>query len=169
MRLRDVRVERSARLSGDGARAIAEVLPTAWLSLAAEAVGGTESILRMTRDYAIERVQFDRPIGFFQAVKHPIVDMMVEVELARSLTVGAAAAIDHAPERAQVYGRMAKAHAAETFARSTRRAVQLHGGHGFTWDCDVHFYFRRSVWLRSMLGDATHHRRHLASELVDRP
>jgi alkylation response protein AidB-like acyl-CoA dehydrogenase len=122
-------------------------------------------VLLATRDYAVARKQFDRPIGFFQAVKHPIVDMMVQIELARSLAVGAAAALDHTPSSADALARMAKAYAGDAFAAATRKGVQLHGGYGFTWDCDVHFYFRRAIWDRSMLGDAIHHRRRLAGLL----
>jgi len=92
---------------------------------------------------------------------------MVQIELARSLAVGAAAALDHAPSCAEVLARMAKAHAGDVFANAVRKGVQLHGGYGFTWDCDVHFYFRRALWARSMLGDAVHHRRRLAELLFE--
>jgi len=162
-----VRVARDARLAGDGAAALDATLVRGFAALAAEAVGGAEAVLLATRDYAITRKQFDRPIGFFQAVKHPIVDMMVQIELARSLAVGAAAALDHTPSCAEVLARMAKAHAGDVFANAVRKGVQLHGGYGFTWDCDVHFYFRRALWARSMLGDAVHHRRRLAELLFE--
>jgi alkylation response protein AidB-like acyl-CoA dehydrogenase len=134
-------------------------------ALAAESVGGVESVLLTTRDYAIARKQFDRQIGFFQAVKYPIVDMMCGVELARSLAVGAAAALDANAPGAEALARMAKAQASDVFANAVRKGVQLHGGYGFTWDCDVHFYFRRALWSRAMLGDAIHHRRELAQTL----
>jgi alkylation response protein AidB-like acyl-CoA dehydrogenase len=160
-----VRVPREARLEGDGSAALGETLVRGFAALAAEQVGGAESVLLATRDYAVARKQFDRPIGFFQAVKHPIVDMMVQIELARSLAVGAAAALDHTPSSADALARMAKAYAGDAFAAATRKGVQLHGGYGFTWDCDVHFYFRRAIWDRSMLGDAIHHRRRLAGLL----
>jgi alkylation response protein AidB-like acyl-CoA dehydrogenase len=122
--------------------------------------------LGMTRDDALERRQFDRPIGAFQAVKYPIVDMMVGVELARTHALAEAAALDHAPEGAEVPGRMAKAPASDVFATAVRKAVQRHGGYGFTWDCDVHLYFKRALASRATLGDATHHRRHLAEALL---
>lgn len=134
--------------------------------LAAEMVGGAERVLVTTRDYANERVQFDRRIGSFQAVKHPLVDMMIAVEQARSLTYAAAAALDAASEDAERLSRMAKASASDAFAFAVRKAVQLHGGMGFTWECDVHLWFRRAQWARATLGDATHHRRHLAELLV---
>jgi alkylation response protein AidB-like acyl-CoA dehydrogenase len=160
-----VRVGREARLAGDGAAAWRATLVRGFAALAAESVGGAESVLLTTRDYAIARKQFDRQIGFFQGVKFPIVDLMCGVELARSLAVGAAAALDHAPAGAETLARMAKAQASDVFATAVRKGVQLHGGYGFTWDCDVHFYFRRALWNRAMLGDAIHQRRALAELL----
>jgi alkylation response protein AidB-like acyl-CoA dehydrogenase len=160
-----VRVGRDARLEGDGATALAETLVRGCAALAAEQVGGAESVLQITRQYAIDRKQFDRQIGFFQAVKYPIVDMMCGVEGARSLACGAAAALDAGTPSAEVHARMAKAFAGDVFANAVRKGVQLHGGYGFTWDCDVHFYFRRALWTRPMLGDAIHHRRRLGEVL----
>jgi alkylation response protein AidB-like acyl-CoA dehydrogenase len=163
----DARVPRECRLDGEGGAALAwrATLVRALAALSAEIVGGAEATLLMTRDYAIERKQFDRPIGFFQAVKYPIVDMMVGVELARSLALAAAAALDEGSPTSETAARMAKALASETFANAVRKGVQLHGGYGFTWDCDVHFYFRRALLSRPMLGDAMHHRARLAREL----
>jgi len=160
-----VRVGRDARLDGDGAAAWKAMLVRGFAALAAESVGGAESVLLTTRDYAVARKQFDRQIGFFQAVKFPIVDMMCGIELARSLAVGAAAALDHSAAGAETLARMAKAQASDVFATAVRKGVQLHGGYGFTWDCDVHFYFRRALWNRAMLGDAIHQRRVLAEML----
>ena len=166
-----VRVASEARLAGDGADALAAVIVHGAAALAAEQVGGAESVLAMTRDYAVARKQFDRPIGFFQAVKFPIVDMMVGVELARSLAVAAAAALDHDPASptGEALARMAKASASDAYLFAVRKGVQLHGGYGFTWDCDVHLYFRRALWSRPMLGDAIHHRRRLAALLLGGP
>jgi alkylation response protein AidB-like acyl-CoA dehydrogenase len=161
-----VRVAREARLEADGAAALAATLIRGSVALAAEQVGGAESVLLMTRDYAITRKQFERPIGFFQAVKHPIVDMMLGIESARSLVYGAAAGLDAQAASAEAHAAMAKALASDVFAQAVRKGVQLHGGYGFTWDCDVHFFFRRALWTRAMLGDATHHRRRLAELLL---
>jgi alkylation response protein AidB-like acyl-CoA dehydrogenase len=143
------------------------MLVRGFAALAAESVGGAESVLLTTRDYAVARKQFDRQIGFFQAVKYPIVDMMCGIELARSLAVGAAAALDQSAACSEALARMAKAQSSDVFATAVRKGVQLHGGYGFTWDCDVHYYFRRAMWSRAMLGDAIHHRRWLADALVD--
>jgi len=166
IRFDGARVPADARLPADGANALRHVYRWGWTALAAEMVGGAEATLAMTRDYAIARVQFGRQIGSFQAVKHPLVDVMIAVETARTLALAAAAALDHAPEEAEVPARMAKAAAGDAFAFAADRAIQLHGGYGFTWDCDAHFYFKRALWARGTLGDAVHHRRHLAGLLI---
>lgn len=162
----DVLVSASTRLETAGAATLHRVHVRGFAALAAEMVGGAESTLLMTRDYAIARKQFDRQIGAFQAVKHPIVDVMIGVELARTHALAAAAALDHEPDSAEIPARMAKAIASEVYPVAVRKAVQLHGGYGFTWDCDAHFYFKRALWSRAMLGDGAHHRRHLAAELL---
>jgi alkylation response protein AidB-like acyl-CoA dehydrogenase len=163
------RVPATARLEGgarDATAALQRVHVRGFAALAAEMVGGAESVLLMTRDYAIARKQFGKQIGAFQAVKHPIVDVMIGVELARTHALAAAAAIDHGPDTAEVPARMAKALASEVYPVAVRRGVQLHGGFGFTIDCDVHHYFKRALWSRAMLGDGTHHRRQLARHLL---
>ena len=163
----DARVGAEARLPGDGAAALAAAFRLGWTALAAEAVGAAESTLILTRDYAVDRAQFGRQIGSFQAVKHPLVNVMIAVESARTLTYGAAAAINHAEESSEIPARMAKAAASDAFHFAANRAVQLHGGYGFTIDCDVHHFFKRALWVRATLGDAIHHRRHLADALID--
>lgn len=160
------RVQTSARLTGDARQALRSAYTLAWAALAAEAVGGAETTLGLTREYAIERTQFNRQIGSFQAVKHPIVNVMIAVESARTLAYAAASALDHTDD-AEVPARMAKAAAGDTYHFAANRAVQLHGGYGFTWDCDAHFHVKRALWTRATLGDAVHHRRHLASALLD--
>lgn len=162
-----VRVAAQARLDGDGAAAWHTTLVRGFAALAAEQVGGAESVLLTTRDYAIARKQFDRQIGFFQAVKYPIVDMMCGIELSRSLVTGAAAALDAGSPGAETLSRMAKSLVSDVYCNGVRKGVQLHGGYGFTWDCDVHFFFRRAMWSRAMLGDAIHHRRWLAERLFE--
>ncbi|MBN4050301.1 acyl-CoA/acyl-ACP dehydrogenase [Desulfobulbus sp. AH-315-M07] len=138
----------------------------ALLIAAAEATGAAEAVLVMTRDYAIERHQFGKPIGAFQAVSHPIVDMMIGIENARSLTYACAAALDSDNGDAKVLSRMAKAAASDALSFAVAKGVQLHGGFGFTWDCDVHFYFRRSLYERAALGDPTDHRAWLGEYLL---
>jgi alkylation response protein AidB-like acyl-CoA dehydrogenase len=167
VRMEGVRVADEARLPGDGAAVWKGVFVIGWAMLAAEAVGAAEAMLMRTRDYAVERVQFGRPIGSFQAVKHPIVNVMIAVEQARSLAIAAAAALDAAgPASAEMEARMAKAAATEALAFAADRGVQLHGGFGFTWDCDAHFFLKRGIWVAATLGDVGHHRRHLAGLLL---
>jgi alkylation response protein AidB-like acyl-CoA dehydrogenase len=134
--------------------------------LAAEAVGAAQRILSITRDYAVERTQFNRQIGSFQAVKHPIVDVMIAVEKARSLTYGAAAALDADPDHAELHARAAKVAASDALTFAADRGVQFHGGYGFTWDCDAHFFLKRAIWTAATLGDGTFHRRRIADALA---
>jgi alkylation response protein AidB-like acyl-CoA dehydrogenase len=162
-----VRVAPTARLEGDAAGALSATHLFGALMLAAEMTGGIERTLGITRDYAATRIQFGRPIGAFQAVKHPIVDMMIGCEYSRSLAVGAAVARKSDPARAEALARSAKAHAGDSFLFASKKGVQLHGGFGFTWDCDVHFYFKRALWSRVTLGDGAFHRRHIARILLD--
>jgi len=118
-----------------------------------------------TAEHARTRKQFDRHIGFFQAVKHPLVEFMVAIDLARSHLYNAACAIDHEPVNAEQYARMAKASASDAAAFGSKKSIQLHGGIGFTWECFVHLYVKRQLHSQTVLGDATHQRTKLA-ELV---
>lgn len=170
VRFDGVRVDASARLAVHGDGVLAEIHHRATCLLAAEMVGGAESALAMTREYAIDRKQFGKQIGAFQAIKHPLVEIMIGVEHARSLVYAAAAEFDQAGADAATDGvlvRMAKAAISDTFWYATDRGIQFHGGFGFTIDCDMHFYFKRALWSRAMLGDAPHHRMHLADDLLD--
>ncbi len=132
--LRDVKVpaDRVAAAAGQGEGALIAAEPALLVVVAADMIGAAEWQLQTTAEYARTRVQFDRPIGFFQAVKHPLVDMMVMIDEARSLLYNAACAIDHEPEKAEVYARMAKASASDAASRCSGLSVQLHGGVGFT-------------------------------------
>jgi len=162
-----VRVDGDARLAAAGGTAWRRTLLEGAAWLAAEMVGTAEGVLAMTRDYAVERKQFGRQIGSFQGVKHPLVDDLVGVETARTLVLAAAAGFDRGDPAADVVARMAKAHVSDVLTTAARHGVQFHGGYGFTIDCDVHFYLKRGLFMRGMLGDAVHHRRHLARALFD--
>ena len=145
---------------------LSAALPSLLLLTAADLCGSAEWQLQTTTEYARVRTQFDRPIGFFQAVKHPIVNTMVAIDRARSLVYAAAAAIDHASSgEAERLARMAKAAAGDAAALASDRSVQLHGGIGFTWECDVHIYFKRQQHSRFLYGDAPHHRAALAAQM----
>ncbi len=163
LHLENVRAE---RLASDGPVALRYAEITGAALLACEMVGVADAVLLRTRDYAVERHQFGRAIGSFQAVKHPLVDLMLGVELARNLALGAATLLDRGVAHAEVSARMAKAHASDVLAFGVKKGVQLHGGFGFTWDADVHFFFKRSLYSRPTFGDAIHHRRRLANRLL---
>jgi alkylation response protein AidB-like acyl-CoA dehydrogenase len=163
----DVRVpaDRIAAAGNAGATALRGALPALLTIVAADMCGAGEWQLQTTTAYAQVRKQFDRPLGFFQAVKHPIVNMMLAIDQARSLAYNAACAIDSEPDAAERFARMAKASAGEMANLCSGRSVQLHGGIGFTWECDVHLWFKRQQHNQLFLGDAAHHRTHLASLL----
>jgi alkylation response protein AidB-like acyl-CoA dehydrogenase len=160
------RVPAASRLDGDGRQALAVVFVFGALLTSAEMLGAADAVFELTRRYACDRVQFGKPIGAFQAVKHPLVDTMIAIEQGRSLLYGAAGALAGGsfPDGA-LLARMCKAHASDTLAFAVQKAVQLHGGFGFTWDADVHFFFKRMLATSAAFGDATHHRRRLAARL----
>ncbi len=148
-----------------GVEVLERATPAILTLVAADLCGAAEWQLQTTTEYARTRVQFDRPIGFFQAVKHPIVNMMLAVDRARSLMYAAACAIDHEPDDALRLARMAKAAASDAAAFCSDRSVQLHGGIGFTWECDVHLYFKRQKHNQLLYGDGVHQRAKLATLL----
>ncbi len=151
---------------GEGAKALAAAWPAMLLAVTADMVGAAEWQLQTTAEYARTRVQFDRPLGFFQAVKHPLVDMMLAIDEARSLLYDAAWAYDHAPEETDVCARMAKASASDMAAYCSGRSVQLHGGIGFTWECAVQLYFKRQKHNEVLFGDGSFQRAVLAEQLL---
>ncbi len=139
------------------------------LLLAAEAGGSAASCLDTTVDYLKTRKQFGRLIGSYQALKHPAVDILTAVDATRSFVYHAASVVDDAPlaKDAEIACRMAKAQATETLCHAGDRAIQFHGGMGFTYDCDAQLYLRRGLWLQQQFGDAQHHRTRLAALLLD--
>jgi alkylation response protein AidB-like acyl-CoA dehydrogenase len=165
----DVRVDEASVITAPraGAVAIADALPAILTIVAADLCGAAEWQLQTTAEYARIRTQFDHPIGFFQAVKHPIVNMMIDVDRARSLVYAAACAIDNDPADALRLARMAKAAASDAAAFCSNRSIQLHGGIGFTWECDVHIYVKRQKHNQFYFGDGAYQRAKLA-ELIER-
>lgn len=149
-------------VSTDGISALDQAFPAIWTMLAADVVGAAEWQLQTTTEYAQTRTQFDRPLGFFQGVKHPLVNVMVQIDETKSLVYNAACAIDNEPERAAEFAHMAKASASETAAFASSRSVQFHGGIGYTWECFVQLYFKRQKHSQLLWGDAAWHRAKLA-------
>jgi alkylation response protein AidB-like acyl-CoA dehydrogenase len=131
-------------------------------ALAAENVGAAQRAMEMAVAYAKDRKQFDRPIGSYQAVSHRCAQMLLEVEGARSLCYWAAWAVDHEPETAQRAASMAKAYAGDAGFRVTASALQVHGGIGFTWEHDLHFFLKRAKANAHAFGDARWHRERVA-------
>jgi alkylation response protein AidB-like acyl-CoA dehydrogenase len=161
-----VAVPADAIVSRDARRVLERAWPALLVTVAADLCGTSEWQLQTTVEYAKTRKQFERPIGFFQAVKHPLVNVMVAIDRARSLLYHAAACIDSESAEALAAARMAKSAASDAGAFASDRSVQLHGGIGFTWECDVHLFFKRSLHNQVLLGDGVHQRRHLADALI---
>jgi acyl-CoA dehydrogenase len=139
------------------------------LLTAAEATGSAAAALDDIVEYLKTRVQFDKPIGSYQALKHPAVDILIQIEHARSLLYHGATIIGDQPldGDTEIACRMAKAQATEALLFAGDRDVQFHGGMGFTYECDAQLYIRRAQWSQQQFGDAHHHRKRLAALLLD--
>jgi alkylation response protein AidB-like acyl-CoA dehydrogenase len=168
LRLDGARVPARARLGAEGAAAPAleRALALGAVALAAEQVGVAQRSLDLAVGYAKERVQFGRPIGSFQAIKHKCADMMVKLEAARSAAYWAAcvAAEPDSPELA-LAASAAKAAASDAAFFCAGNALQIFGGVGFTFEYDVHLYFKRARASGALLGDAAFHRERVAQRL----
>jgi alkylation response protein AidB-like acyl-CoA dehydrogenase len=151
--------------AGEGGPALVKTLDQASAALACEMVGGAQKLLEMTVDYAKTRVQFGRPIGSFQAIKHKCADMLLELELARSSAGYAAEAAASAEEELPAVASLAKAQGSDAFLHIAAESIQIHGGLGFTWEQDVHLFFKRAKSSEALLGDPTFHRERLARNL----
>ena len=123
----------------------------------AEAVGAAEAALDLTVGYAKQRTQFGSVIGRFQAVKHPLAEMYVDIESYKSLLYQAAWDLDENPAAAPLAVSRAKAYCSEAFPRIGIDCVQLHGGIGYTWEYDAQLYLKRAKWTRPAYGDADYH------------
>ena len=171
--------KRSAEITFDGIEvapnAILEAAPFDHLHLAAnllsaaEMSGATEAAIDYTVDYLKTRKQFGRLIGSYQALKHPMVEVLMEMDKARSFVYHAATLVSSGTldQQAEIACRMAKAQASEALKFAGDRAVQFHGGMGFTYECDAQLYIRRAQWSQQVFGDAYHHRKRLAPLLLD--
>jgi len=134
-------------------------------ALCAEMVGGVQKVLEASTEYAKSRQQFGKPIGIYQAVSHKLADMLVLSESGRSATYYAAWAVDaDAPDRA-LASSMAKAYVSDAYRKVAGDGIQVHGGIGFTWEHDMHLYFKRAKSSEVTLGDATYHRELVAQSL----
>ncbi len=164
LQLDNVRVPCSARL-GTGERAsslLYESYDIATVLTAADLLGCAESALEMTREYAKERVQFGQPIGSFQAVSHRLADILVDIEIGRSLLYGACLALMERRDDRRALVAAVKSWLNEAAIEATEAGVQLHGGIGYSWELDVHLYLRRARSNAATFGDSDFHREHIA-------
>jgi alkylation response protein AidB-like acyl-CoA dehydrogenase len=152
-----------ARLVGeaDGAAALAEALDVVAVALAHEQVGGAARCLEMAVDYAKVRVQFGRPIGSFQAIKHMCAEVLLEVESARAAAYWSASELDS--DEATLAAAMAQAYCSETYTHAAEANVQVHGGIGYTWEHDAHLYLRRAKSSELLFGTPGSYRDRLAT------
>ncbi|MFO7165820.1 MAG: acyl-CoA dehydrogenase family protein, partial [Mycolicibacterium hassiacum] len=132
--------------------------------IAAEALGGATACLQKSVEYACQRTQFGRPIGSFQAVKHACAEMMVEIEATRVAVMFAALTAGD-PGQLALTAPLVKAQAADTFTLCAETALQVHGGIAFTWEHDIHLYYRRAKTTEALFGGSTHHRALLADRV----
>ncbi|HXU38712.1 MAG TPA: acyl-CoA dehydrogenase family protein [Blastocatellia bacterium] len=143
-------------------------LDVATLGIAAEMVGGMQLLLEASVEYAKTRKQFGKPIGQFQAVQHHCANMLLMTESARSAVYYAAWLMGNDLQAAPVAVSMAKTYASDSYREVGNLAIQVHGGIGFTWDENIHFYYKRAKASELMFGDATYHRERIAKLIVDR-
>ncbi|MBW2940134.1 acyl-CoA dehydrogenase family protein [Zhongshania aquimaris] len=158
---------------GTAAKALSKILDLATIALAAEQAGGMQQILDITVDYTKSRNQFGRSIAGFQAIKHKAADMMLRNEVARSAVYYAACIADDALSAGPLADELAeaasiaKSYCSEAYFKNAGEALQMHGGVGFTWEYDVHLYFKRAKASEHFLGNSVYHRERVAGVLLD--
>jgi alkylation response protein AidB-like acyl-CoA dehydrogenase len=148
-------------------KALERALDVATVGLVAEMTGGMQRLLDTTVEYAKTRKQFGRAIGEFQAVQHQCADMLVYTESSRSAAYYAAYAIQEGIPEAHLAVSVAKAYASDAYREVGNRAIQVHGGMGFTWENDAHLFYRRAKASEIAFGDAAFHRERIAKTVVD--
>jgi len=151
----------------DAPRVIGRALQVGSALLATEQVGAAQHLLDLTVRYAKERWQFGRAIGSFQAVKHRMPDMLVDLEHARSAAYHAVWALTDGTDDPALAASMAQATASAAFSRIATDTIQVHGGIGFTWEHQAHLYFKRATTDAALLGSAEQHRSRIAELVLD--
>jgi alkylation response protein AidB-like acyl-CoA dehydrogenase len=144
---------------------LVKTLDLAAVALAAEQVGGAQRVLNMSVEYAKTRIQFGRPIGSFQAIKHKCADMLLEVESAKSAAYYAGWAAAEDSDEIPVVASLAKSYCSEAYFHVAAENIQIHGGIGFTWEHPAHLYFKRAKSSELLLGDPAYHRELLAQRI----
>jgi len=150
---------------GQGWSVLDRVLDLAAVALAAEQVGGAQFVLDMAVQYAKDRVQFGRPIGSFQAIKHKCADMLLEVESAKSAAYYAGWCAAELNDELPSVASLSKAYCSEAYFHAAAENIQIHGGIGFTWEHPAHLYFKRAKSSELLFGDPTYHRELLAQRI----
>ena len=150
---------------GGGWATLERMLDLAAVALAAEQVGGAQFVLDMAVQYDKDRVQFGRPIGSFQAIKHKCADMLLEVESAKSAAYYAAWCAAELNDELPSVASLAKAYCSEAYFHAAAENIQIHGGIGFTWEHPAHLYFKRAKSSELLFGDPTYHRELLAQRI----
>jgi alkylation response protein AidB-like acyl-CoA dehydrogenase len=150
---------------GEGWNVLSKVLDLIAIGLAAEQVGGAQKVLEMAVEYAKVRVQFGRPIGSFQAIKHKCADMLLEVESAKSAAYYGMWCASEMNDELPSVASLAKAYCSEAYFHATAENIQIHGGIGFTWEHPAHLYFKRAKSSELLFGDPTYHRELLAQRI----
>ena len=150
---------------GEGWPVLETVLDLAAVALAAEQVGGSQRCLDMSVEYAKVRVQFGRPIGSFQAIKHKCADMLLEVESAKSAAYYAGWCAAEMNDELPQVASLAKSYCSEAYFHAAAENIQIHGGIGFTWEHPAHLYFKRAKSSELLFGDPTYHRELLAQRI----
>ena len=159
--------------AGNGWPVLDKALDLATIALAAEQMGGSQQLLDSTVDYTKARIQFNRPIASFQSIKHKAADMMLRVEAARSAVYYAACVAEEALQGGPLADELAeaasiaKAYCSDAYFKNAGESMQMHGGVGFTWEYDVHLYFKRAKGSEHMLGNPSWHRERLAGVVLD--
>ena len=148
-------------------RVITHALQVGAALLAVEQVGAAQHLLDLSVDYAQSRLQFGRQIGSFQAVKHKLADMLVDLEHARSAAYYAVWALAGGSDDAALVTSVAQATASAAFSRIAADTIQVHGGIGFTWEHQAHLYFKRAATDAALLGSAEQHRNRVAELVLD--
>ncbi len=138
-------------------RILTRLLDAGAIAVTAEMAGAVDAAIQLTAKYAKERIQFGHPIGHYQAVKHPLAEMYVDLESFRSLLYYATWCLETGSDELARYSSLAKAYACDAFIRTGIDSIQLHGAIGFTTEHDIQLYFKRSKWARPMFGDAESH------------
>jgi alkylation response protein AidB-like acyl-CoA dehydrogenase len=144
---------------------LSKTLDLAAVALAAEQVGGAQRVLDASVEYAKTRIQFGRPIGSFQAIKHKCADMLLEVESSKSAAYYAAWAAAEDSDELPVVASLAKSYCSEAYFHAAAENIQIHGGIGFTWEHPAHLYFKRAKSSELLLGDPSYHRELLAQRI----